>query len=61
MWMEISACLFAALVFVVVRYERREKMTTALLLSTAKTMALAVYDRRASRSEPHVPGQGEML
>lgn len=61
MWMEISACLLVALVFVVCRYERRERMTAALLISASRTMALAIYDRRATQTEPSVPGQGKML
>lgn len=61
MWMEIAAGLLVILVFVVVRYERRERMTTQLLRSATATMAMAISDRRASTTEPPVPGQGTML
>lgn len=60
MWMEISAGLLIVLVFVVCRYERRERVTTDLLRRATATMAMAIADRRAPTTESPVPGQEQL-
>lgn len=61
MWIEISAGLLIALVLVVIRYERRERMAANVMRGNVVRMVEVLTERRKSTTEPPVPGQGKML
>lgn len=60
----VAACAFSAGAFAQYFRGRRQVEEAIIIAETATKdvqVAMLHYDRRASRSEPHVPGQGEML